>query len=216
MNDYIRILKENLVGYNTSIRSAKTYITNDRMNYAGDMLKEKERSYRATRSANFEKFKNQCINDFSEVKKMVSRASFINPETTQSPVFKMFMDGNIELSDEEVNTFLAEANASHDFTMLRAIKHYADKHDLYLDIHSAEEVINAYKQFYEGALGIASKINADEDSDFTAHVGSFADESFCQHLYDTIGNCLYSVPKGAITSENAFDNVNLSINGRAI
>ena len=59
MNDYIKRLKENLSNYNAYMRGAKVYIENDRKNYIGEMLKEKELRYIQKKHTAYEKFRNQ-------------------------------------------------------------------------------------------------------------------------------------------------------------
>lgn len=210
MNDYIRVLKSNVEKFYNSRLALETGIERDRKMYTTDFLAQKENDYRVKKAALIDAFIEQCQKDFNEIKGVISKASFVNVSTTQSDVFKMFSEGNIELRMDEVNVYLEKANKEHDFTMLRAIEKYGKSNNLVLNIKSPEMIVDAYKTFFEGAINLAISSNNNFDVSSETVFQAFADDEFCEGLHDTIGNCLFPNQSFSDEYSHSFDNIKLS------
>ena len=213
MNNYINTLKGNLEGFYTYVRSAKAYLEEDRRKYSAEVFEECKKAYTDKKNASYEKFRKQCTDEFSKIRKIISRASMVDPETMQSATYKMFTDASIELSAAEAEVYIAQANANHDFTMLRAIKQYVDKHDnMYFEIPLAEDVLKTYKEFFDSALRTAALIYENDSVSCEDYVKYFADEEFAQYLYNTIGNSVFKDSNACVAvNEHRFDNINLEL-----
>lgn len=210
MNDYIKILKQNLGKLYSTITSQNLYLANDRQNYTGSLLDQKILEHNNKKQLAYKQFVD-CINsDFEEIKHMISKANFIDPLVIESPVAKMFCNENVKLSDYELHTFLNKANAEHNFTMLRVIKQYADRNHIILNINDALNVLDTYKIFYKSALNLAHTILSSETTVSKSLVDNFADEQFSKPLFNIIGNVLF--PQQSLSDEfaHSFDDITLN------
>ncbi len=188
MNKYIKTLKENLKGYYGTVISQRQYLDDAKKKYIGSMLSDYENQYHNNKADAFKKFCRMVDADFGMIKKAISKASYIDAKKTESPIFKMFTNSTVELTDYEIRTYLDKAILEHDFTMMRAIKTYADKHKLSIIIPSPDDVLDGYHEFYDSAMNIAREIDADETTVPNAYIDSFADEEFGSQLFNVIGS----------------------------
>lgn len=210
MNDYIKLLKENLSGFSTTINSQNLYLAQDRKNYAGDLLEQKVNEHNNKKQLAYQKFQKDVQNSFENIKKALSKASFIDPVVVQSPIAKLLNDGNVKLTDYELQTYLDKANSEHNFTMLRMIKNYAEKNHLTPNIYDAPTILETYKKFYSSALQLANNILMSDSIINNELISSFADENFSKPLFDVLGNALF--PQQELSDEYAhsFDDISLN------
>lgn len=210
MNDYIKQLKENLSGFFTTINSQNLYLEQDRKNYAGDLLAQKVNEHNNKKQLAYQKFQKDVQSSFENIKKALSKASFIDPVIVQSPIAKMLNDANVKLTDYELQTYLDKANSEHNFTMLRMIKNYAEKNHLTPNIYDAPTILETYKKFYSSALQLANNILMSDSIINNELISSFADENFSKPLFDVLGNALF--PQQELSDEYAhsFDDISLN------
>lgn len=208
-NDYIKRLKANLEGYNSTIKSLNLYYENDKKNYIGEKLESRKIEYEQKKALARQKIETQIIKEFNSVKETISKLSFPNPSIMQTPEYQMFHNDLYEFSVDEVISYAEKAFETHNYTLLRAIQHYCDKHELFLDIPSPQKVITAYLEFYNRSLELVNAINMNSIG-IDARVSCFADEGFASALYRQIGNCYFSgVDAISDTYAHSFDDVTL-------
>ena len=213
MNDYIKILKDNINGYNSTIKSINIYHRNDKERYSDSFLKEREKEYSAKKACAKQKIQQQIVDGFNNVKKTLSKASFVNVKTVCSDTYRMFHNDLIDLSPSEIQHFIDEARKTNDFTMLRSISEYCNKHNYSIQVPTVDTVLDGYKEFYEGALQLVDDIDGSAISDLK--VTSFADEEFGKKLYDKVGSS-YFPGVGALSDDysHAYDDIRLKKDGR--
>lgn len=194
--------------------------------YQVEVAKKENEILQAQLNSEYTKANSSIVNTFNEVRTCLSLGAFPNVESLTAD--RMFFDGQaqIDISEQEMQSFVERYTDSGNFVMLRIIAKYIDKANRntkqngrqYMDamknIHLPDEHLQVYKMYGEGALSLIDTIynNPKDFSDWT--LASYAEAEFGEQYMRIIGTGSnltdYKTRRLPESAQHSFDDVTLT------